>query len=383
MKQGPAVSSASRYPRVRVQGTAFERGLQYGTLARDRIHHSLDGYRAVFGSEFGLDWSSVRTTASSFEPIVREYFPRYVEEIRGIAEGAGVDSEEILALNVRTEVMYSTKAGEVTDGAGRGYLECTSLVALPSATTNTHTLIAQNWDWLLHADRTVVVLEVIQDQDLPRYVTVVEAGLLAKIGMNEAGLGLATNALVTDHDSGDPQLPYHFLLRAILDCALPSDAVGVVQLGPRASSGNFLIAHDSGVAIDLETAPGAFDHVYLQFPNDGGLVHANHFISDINPLRDVSIAVMPDSPFRMAAAASTFQTQDGCKISVEDIMGVLRNHGNYPLSICAHADLRMGEYERSATNASVIMDLTDRVMWLAEGNPCILPYRRIAYSDFL
>ena len=34
--------------------------------------------------------------------------------------------------------------------------------------------------------------------DGPDFVTVVEAGLLAKTGMNSSGIGLATNALVTD-----------------------------------------------------------------------------------------------------------------------------------------------------------------------------------------
>ena len=45
----------------------------------------------------------------------------------------------------------------------------------------------------------------------------VEAGLLAKTGMNSSGLGLVTNALVTDDDTGDARLPYHVALRAILD----------------------------------------------------------------------------------------------------------------------------------------------------------------------
>jgi hypothetical protein len=42
----------------------------------------------------------------------------------------------------------------------------------------------------LHAARTLVVLEVRQP-DGPNFVTVVEAGLLAKTGMNAAGLGLS------------------------------------------------------------------------------------------------------------------------------------------------------------------------------------------------
>ena len=83
----------------------------------------------------------------------------------------------------------------------------------------------------------MVVLEVRQDED-PDFVTVVKAGLLAKTGMNAAGLGLVTNTLVTDADVGEPGLPYHVLLRAVLDCATVTDALQVLQAGPRSSSAN-------------------------------------------------------------------------------------------------------------------------------------------------
>jgi len=51
--------------------------------------------------------------------------------MHGIADGAGVTYEEILALNVRTELMF----GLFSDG-------CTSL----SWRTNGASLVAQNWD---------------------------------------------------------------------------------------------------------------------------------------------------------------------------------------------------------------------------------------------
>jgi hypothetical protein len=83
--------------------------------------------------------------------------------------------------------------------AGPGFKE---LAVLPGASENGHTLLGQNWDWLIHAWETTVVLESEQDQG-PNFVTVVEAGLLAKTGMNAAGLGLVTNTLVSDRDIGE------------------------------------------------------------------------------------------------------------------------------------------------------------------------------------
>ena len=71
---------------------------------------------------------------------------RYVEEMRGIADGAGVDVEDVLSINVRTEVMFAAKARqaeaaghEIVDGARQG--ECSAFAVLPPASANGHTLV--------------------------------------------------------------------------------------------------------------------------------------------------------------------------------------------------------------------------------------------------
>ena len=148
-----------------------------------------------------------------FEAPIAEYDDRFLQEIHGIAAGAGVDAADVLALNVRTEIVYAAKARQAARLAGG----CTAIAVLPEASASGETLLAQNWDWYQHSRETVVVLESAPD-DGPAFVTVVEAGLLAKAGLNAAGLGLVTNALGTDADMGEAAVPYHVVLRAILDC---------------------------------------------------------------------------------------------------------------------------------------------------------------------
>ena len=117
--------------------------------------------------------------------------------------------------------------------------------------------------------------------------------------MNAAGLGLVTNALVTDADAGEPGLPYHVLLRAVLDCATVTEALKVLQAGPRSSSANYLIAHASGAALDIEAAPGDFTRLYPLFPEDGVLLHTNHFLAPrINPV-DLALWAMPSTAVRL------------------------------------------------------------------------------------
>ena len=107
---------------------------------------------------------------------------------------------DVLAINLRTEIIWAASARDAARPALP--LECTAFAALPGRTGG-RTLIGQTWDWLVHAAETTVVLEARQD-DGPDYVTVVEAGLLAKAGMNSAGVALATNALVSAADRGAP-----------------------------------------------------------------------------------------------------------------------------------------------------------------------------------
>ena len=141
---------------------------------------SVAAYRDVFADWAGWDWATVRREAARYKEPIAAFRPAYLEEITGIAEGAGLDPGDVLAINVRTEVMFAAKARQAAaqrhapDG-------CTSFAVVPGPGIGGSTLIGQNWDWLPHTSETVVVLEARQDEG-PDFVTVVEAGLLARPG---------------------------------------------------------------------------------------------------------------------------------------------------------------------------------------------------------
>ena len=113
----------------------------------------------------------------------------------------------------------------------------------------------------------------------------------------------------------------------------------------------------------------------------GVLLHTNHFTSDRYDGRDVSTWVMPDSPFRLDRLAKKVTKLD--KLSVDAWQGLLADHANHPLGICCHPDTRVDYYDRGATVASVIMDLDDRRLWVAAGQPCTHPNREVDVSGLL
>ncbi|MGZ8579120.1 MAG: C45 family autoproteolytic acyltransferase/hydrolase [Actinomycetota bacterium] len=370
------------FPHIRVSGGPRERGQAYGEQARERIALSVSAYEEVFRAYAGWDWAQVRREAERYLSPITAFDARYAEEMRGIAEGAGVDLGDVLSINVRTEVMFAAKARAAAasaDAPRQG--ECSAFAVLPAASADGHTLLGQNWDWLLHCFDTVVVLEAEQDEG-PNFVSVVEAGLLAKTGMNSSGIGVATNALVTQDDCGEPGIPYHVVLRAFMDCETISDALAVAQRGVRSSSANYLLAHHDGIAVNMETTPGDFSRIFLLFPESGVLLHTNHFRSSAFDRKDVSLWVMPDSPFRLERMRSELSAA-GRPLSLDTFRTLLADHANYPSGVCCHPDQRMAVHDRGATVASILMDLDARGVWVADGHPCTVPYRKLDLGDLL
>ncbi len=359
------------YPHIRVSGGPRERGRQYGQQAAERVQRSVALYRRMFAYYADWDWERVTAHAREYRSVIEAVHPRYLEEMAGMAEGAGLVLDDILAINVRTEVMFAAVARKA---AG----ECTSFAALPAATADGHTLIGENWDWKRHMTDTTVVVEAVQDEG-PAYVTVVEAGLLAKAGMNSAGIGLAANSLVSDQDRGEIGLPYHVILRAILDAPNLPAALDAVARHRRSAAANYLVASREGMAVDIETAPGDHANVWLSWPKDGTIVHTNHYTCDTG-LKDVMRWWTPDSPFRLQRASVIIDDARG-QIDAATLQSVMRDHVNHPVGICAHPDPTLPDLDQDMSVAGILFDLDSATMWLADGQPCEHEFRRVEYAS--
>jgi isopenicillin-N N-acyltransferase-like protein len=91
---------------------------------------------------------------------------------------------------------------------------------------------------------------------------------------------------------------------------------------------------------------------------------------------------MPDSPFRLVRLRTAVSGRDR-DLSIDDFRRLLADHANHPSGICCHPDARMDPLDQGATVASVLMDLDERRMWVADGHPCTSPYRELDYAAFL
>lgn len=102
----------------------------------------------MFQQTSKLDWAAVRNVSKDYAQSIQRLTPDVYLEIEGIAEGAGLDVLDIVALNSRSEIAL----GLFSDG-------CSSL----GWKREDHVLLAQNWDWTSKVKKNCVLMSIKQE----------------------------------------------------------------------------------------------------------------------------------------------------------------------------------------------------------------------------
>ena len=362
-------------PVISVKGKPFECGQQYGTQAQKIIQKNVEVYFDMWRTLWGAEQKEILEKSRALIPVIGDYDADMLEELEGLAKGAELSLDEIVAVNARYEINFDLGISCLYHGGG-----CTSVSSLPQVTRDGHTLIGQTWDWLPRFQEFNVILKADQ-QGKPAVITQPEAGVLAHRGMNSAGIGACFNGLATSRDTFGATVPFLLIMRRILNSESFSQALAAVLQAKTTVSGNFFIAHRDGEAIDLEVSP--LDVGFL-YPRDGILTHSNHFIalSSREDLTDILKSLYPDTLFRHQRAEHLLEPEKG-HIDVSSFQRVFRDHFSQPNSICRHLDERVDGIKQWVTLYSAIMDLTEPAMYIAKGYPCQSEYEKVDCSDLL
>lgn len=373
------------FPIISVGGAPYERGLAYGRQAAAQIRHSVASYARIFAF-YGLDWAAMQERARPFAALIEAFAPELLEELRGIAAGSGRAFEEILALNARTELLPPSLAVASPDwpaAAARNRLagvpehgECTAVAVLPEASADGRPWLAQTWDWT-GDQRAACVLLRVEAPGRPALLTLTEAGMLAKIGVNAAGLGVCLNILRSPQDGLRPGLPVHVLLRALLGAADVDAAAELVARAPVGAASNLLCADRAGRAADFELTPGARA---LLRPRDGLLIHTNHCLDPETAPAASPIDSMPSSGPRQRRAEALLRPLAG-RIDRGALLGLLRDEAGGLAAICRRPDPLLPAPARVETVAAVLIDLAAATMHVAPGIPADVPFAPVALAQ--
>ncbi|MCX7363856.1 MAG: C45 family autoproteolytic acyltransferase/hydrolase [Alphaproteobacteria bacterium] len=341
------------FPLIDLSGTPRERGRMHGKAAADRLRRGARMYAESL-LKSGVDWKELERRAEAMVPGIEKFDPTYVEEMRGIAEGAGEPFAAVVLMNARTEMVAAARRQQATKHFPDG---CTAAFALPEATADGVLLHGQNWDWRAECAETGVILRIRND-DGPDILTFTEAGGLARSGLNSAGIGLTANALECDRDyQHGAGVPLPFIRRKVLESAHLAQAVHTIFSTPKLGSNHMAVSQavaggSSAEAFGFECAP---DETFWVSADRGVYVHANHWIAEPAraKVKDTGLAETPCSIYRDKRVRDQLVPKRG-KLTLEDFRAAFFDDWGAPWSVCRPPRLNTRGVQ-TATTAIILM----------------------------
>ena len=280
-----------------LEGSGYQMGRQHGEALREEIHQ---GVLPFFGNytEFDahlrkLPEANRRAVAAQLD---REIFDRlrpfvpqvYLDELRGIAEGAGLPSEVVLRGNFLSELLQITVKQQVPSEGVEAGAGCTGFAVAGPATRDGGLLHGKNTDYRGTGvwDRFPVLL-LSKPADGFAYVRGTSAGLIkCNTCMNEHGITLGGHFLFSTDVAADG-VAFTILENEIMRRAANlREAISIVEEGPRAGAFAFILSDGkTGEAVALECTRAEVSQRWL---SDGAVFMSNVCTaSDSQKQRDI------------------------------------------------------------------------------------------------
>ena len=172
----PHLTHIDPMPIVTVKGSHREMGQQIGEAFKEQIRHHLNNAHVLIDASFNtleLTWNSAQIQAKKYIPFAQECYPHYVDEMLGLAEGAGVPFDDVAVVNaleaVTMDALHLSK--------------CTSMAVNETRTRNGHVIATHNEDWLPEDEPDVYLIHATPVEE-PPFLAMTYGALLPNIGFN-------------------------------------------------------------------------------------------------------------------------------------------------------------------------------------------------------
>jgi isopenicillin-N N-acyltransferase-like protein len=353
-------------PLIRIGGTPREMGLELGRQRRDSVRRMVENVRLFLEatySQIRLTWPEAILQSRKYLPFAQEQMPRYVEELRAIAEGADVPFDDLMVLNCLEAITTDTLH----------LMGCTSIAVTEEHTAGKHVLVGHNEDWQ-PADEPDVFLIRAEPEGEPAFLAMTYGALLPNIGFNTEGIcQMCDSVYPSDVRIGVPRI---FVSRAVLAARSLSDAIAAAIAPHRAAGYNHVLVHESGEAYNVEVSARAFAMTYAQ---GGLLAHTNHYLSRRMSRLENDSRHLIGSRVRYNRAQRLLRRTS--RHNADSLKAILADHVNYPNSICSHEVIDDNPLDRQKTICSIVIDLNERQALVAWGTPCRSQYHAYRLED--
>jgi len=339
---------------MELSGGAYEIGYKYGKEFSSLIARMIE---EAFFKEFEgkLSKDQLIRHAKKYAPFIEDYSPEIAEELRGIADGSGRLYEEIVMANAHEE--RSAFAAR----------QCTAFAASGKATKDGRTYHGQNWDGLESEwwEGQLGLLFKVRRKHGVDILDYTNPGILASAGVNSAGIGISWNTV--PRLQLKPGVPSYIIVAEILRQKTIGNALNSVLRAERAGCFNFIITDETEI-YDIEATPTDVDIAYA----DEYVAHANHYISQkFYSKQDMAQSdLVTANTFVRQNRMNTCLKRNFGQIDLESCKEFLRDHVNYPSSICRHPESDPTTEPKGLTLDSWVIVPAEREFWIAHGPPC-------------
>ncbi len=202
-------------------------------------------------------WNDKLRRSKNFLKLNEQYFPQFLDEMKGYAKGAGLPFEDMYVLSLEDEVDE-----EFTD-------KCTSMI------TNSGKLFTHNEDWDAESKNRISVIEkTIGDLSI---LELYYANTLGgnSVSINSNGIIIGLNSLVSiDTQMG---LSKNLICRWMQETSDPDKSIETLKSLPRAMGYNYNIVNKNGKIWNVEYSS---NNLNTSIPNSP-FAHSNHYLSDL------------------------------------------------------------------------------------------------------
>jgi len=375
-------------PVVTLAGNGRERGRAHGEALRPLIKTHVGRWLEWLGVNTGEDpraYVAALVAETNFRPAIERWTPGLLDEVRGLAEGAGIEEALIYALQLPDEEWWFRLDRQLAAGARLGPVgEACSSLGVPPAGGHA-ALTAQNMDMPDYMDGLQVVLRLQPGEGAPEALVFTVAGLIALNGVNRAGVGDCCNALTELAHAADG-LPVACVHRGQLAQPSLAAAEAFVRGVRHASGQSYLLGGPERVAAYECSA-----HAVVEVPIETGQLnfcHTNHALANHDAqLSQPEFEALPDSVqqdvlgSRNNSAARYGSVEDRLKLAggpleVAGVKAILSAHDSPRDPVCRHKPARAGWM----TIGSTVMALDEPPrLYIAPGPPCSTEFQELTF----
>ena len=354
-------------PIIKLKGSTYEMGVQEGKQIYNIMHKHpfllpfIDNH---FKKGF-ITKEDAFKKAYQYANIIEKYYPEYIDEIKGLGEGAKCGYEYALLHNLRRFILTQNLDNYVA-------VECSGFVATGDATKDGKAIAAHNDDFKVWADTGSMEIAHGRPNKAYRWVIFTYAGKvtgIAHAGMNNKGLTCVGFGL-SPRKKESIGFPTDFLTRVALDnCKTVDEVIDRVIEIPKWSvgKGNFVWVDAHGYVARTSISP---THPAITLSKDYYMAGTNHWVNAEWDRYNRSFkGDKPNTYYRYERLIELLNENFG-KIDVEISRNILADHKNLKIgkSICRHPQLN--DKAPHATCYNTIIKPSDQKMWICEGPPC-------------